>query len=1436
MSTVAERPPDEAHDHDHDHDHRTRHRDRPRRQPRPRKPKPKPKPEPSADDGWFTIRDIIDEKVERGRILYLIDWDGTDQDGHRYDPTWEPAANVTAVAINAWRDRKNKEASETVETVGAADAPGHDRDPSSLESTQESHPVEVPGPRRAKRKAEQRYLDRAPVKSSGDTEETAHKRRRTDASHAASDLGAPRPEPSENESDRDQPASSSGRVGTGGTGDTGEPERDEPPQAGQVARNLGAQIVVELPRVLPTFDPSEFQIIASLASSQATIIEQARQGSVATQDQRVIPDSQAISGTSASEAHNSYPEPPDLLVESQRSGDPSAPLGPPENSTRASPSPSSGIPSHQPDSRIVDTSGFFANPNLSTNSAVNLVANPSRSLLHITSTGQFQGLVNESSPHFQTQPERDFEIATAASSVTTSHDTIIPDSLQQHSNTEASQASESQYSHITNRNSTPSSSQAAQIVQPLSTHPGDATSQSQSDFSVFEEDRTVPETAPGEGVAQVDSEDSSQALSELDGNTRISAASQGHEPVSSAASPRKSQSATRSSDGPGPRCTTPAEPPQQAQSATPTNMDGTSAAGAPLSAKERFRLLREEHFNKSSVAASTPPAASSPVPLENNPYVAHGTTPQAETPANGEQPSTGDTSAPLLSPIPPTAPGMEQARIRSPFESAQAHIDPVPSHEHPLTDPLSLNPYDAPPMGQLATLDPSALALSIENDVEGSPSVPTDDGLGSGPLPESINSDEDEMQTDYPRSLLPHVPTGPCEYLITLPFQTSSRPQYNDIIRENEALMNAYNAPFRVFPHQTPQKGVIEKLDMMFSQLFDICDFPPFLDSLTSMSSEQITKHVIGTNAKFSFVAELLDNLQALNSDKKVLILVRPGKLMDLLGHVIRSSGCHYIRSGQEVVSAADAKHPLTVFLSSTSGEESSAAINVDVVIAFDHTFQQELSSSRNQHTPPVILALVNTASIQHLNMRIMENLQPLERKNVLMLALVKAMRYVEEPDSSESLSSIAEKFARRIQMPEDDEDDFYWEPQSVPTEIFDDLYAASSQIEATQLSGLGTGQHPGSRKRSYVDDENDQSLPKRPKMSQPQVVTSLNHISDGVRNLFGDDLARSSDGATVVVSVEKLQALSDKFAEFESKLKESKARENEFRQLSDRAQKEVNSYASSINNIQRRYMDALEERGIFEADCKAAQEQASVLSGSLESCRTEIATLKATRTELERKIAEANDMLLHSSNPDLVKVAELDKNLNTANADVQQLKKKIVVMQSDLDYSKNMYNQASQRAIDLTSENRSYENKMQDLQRKADDNIVEVNKVQSRNEVRILAQQVKEQKNIVRERTTELNRLKEELKSLKSGRRETRQSSVPRSPRLSSLGVMSPRNGTRGPSAMGGPSSSRGTSPQPPVAVFDGPVGSGNGVQNAALFNQGPGASRFAHLRDQRF
>ncbi len=47
--------------------------------------------------------------------------------------------------------------------------------------------------------------------------------------------------------------------------------------------------------------------------------------------------------------------------------------------------------------------------------------------------------------------------------------------------------------------------------------------------------------------------------------------------------------------------------------------------------------------------------------------------------------------------------------------------------------------------------------------------------------------------------------------------------------------------------------------------------------------------------------------------------------------------------------------------------------------------------------------------------------------------------------------------------------------------------------------------------------------------MFQPQVVTSVSYISDALRDLLGDDFTESPEKSTIVVSVDKLQALSEK-------------------------------------------------------------------------------------------------------------------------------------------------------------------------------------------------------------------------------------------------------------------------------------------------------------------
>ncbi|KAI1639656.1 hypothetical protein F4809DRAFT_100479 [Biscogniauxia mediterranea] len=1400
--------------------------------------------------GWHSVRDILDEKVEaNGHIQYLIDWAGTDEHGEPWNPTWEPAKNVTEAAIQAWKNKKAEKTQKDKPASASGERSSPGTSPSTQASTRDSPPVQVPakGRRNSKRGADAIRSEDRFAQAPGPHEEREQKRRRT------GDYPKNKSKP--------KPANSGPGGATRQEGANPSPAKKNASEVRGNALIKGGKIVIELPHNAD-FDPSEFDVVSlsqstNQGSPPSTVVRRYRQFS-----QRTIPDSQEISATSASEAHNS-------LVDHQGfAGSPTH--SPSQITNRASQEPTSKIsagahsiseiPSHQPDPFAVNTSGNWVNSTFLTDSRTTATTTNRPNQSHIrqsTDTRPSQPTTGGRDPTFQTQVSFTSDTEPGASQgtrVSNSGSAVL--SAEQQPSSQGSQNTFSAHS-VSSQGTT---LQPAQVVPPLNSQPHDLSSQSQDNFTVYDEVSNPPNTAPRQSPPTQDSQDSSQALSELDGNTRTSSAPQ--DPVA------RSQSLVLGEQGrntpdihphdigsrdlpAGPRSSS--RDSLAGRLTTPSKMNSASAEDAPLSARERLRLLREQHFADSADSADSDEISPGAVVTHDQLQEANRPRPIIET-----NPVTDVGLAPLVSPtfvVPSLEPAHSPQLPHDPsptFDGSQAPVEQAHPSDLVLDASTSQLPYHGSHEEQPATLNPSQLTLSIEGDMDVSPSLPTDDGIDSGyPVSDALAHDDMDMPSDYPKSLLPYVPTGPNEYLVTLPFHTNIRPQYNDILRENEALIHEYNASFRVSPHQIPDATTVLKLDEMFSRLFDICDIPPFLNAVTSMSPDKVAKHIVGTNAKFSFIAELLDILtKELHSDKKILILVRPGQLVDLLGYVIESRGCRYIRSGN-VVANSSSHNDLTVMVSTTDTHPSSIPKDVDAIIAFDHTFRQGLLPLFDEARRPIILALTNTASIQHLNMRIMDNLAPLERKNVLMLALVKAMRYVEDPDQGVKLSDSADLFAKYIHF-RDEDDNFHWEAQELPEDIFEDLYAASSQTQLSQssLHAYGVDQLLDNRKRSHMDDDDD-ILHKRMKMSQmsqPQVVTDASQISDSLKSLIQDDLPKDAGKATVTISIGKLEALSNQIADLEAKLDESHHREQQFRELSDRSKKEVDGYVSSIWAIQIKYMEALKDRGVFDNDCRKAQEEARNLAKSLECSQAANEALKQKNAELEKKLSEATEALLNSSNPDLVKLANQEKELEKAKARAQQLEKQVAIVQNDMEFTKNQYQTASQRAMELSAENRGLEQQISVLRQRADANIVEVNKIQARREVKELARMLQEQRTVVRERDAELNHVREELRIIRSGRRETRQSSVPRSPRLSALSVMSPRNGgVRIPSAMGG-GSSRGGSPAPPAGAYDtggGPGGftgggvgaGGNMAQNMPLFTQPAGNNhRYAHLRDGRF
>lgn len=64
----------------------SRQRDRPRKSTAKKKPKIE-----IEEEGWFEIKDIVEEKVEKGKLRYKVDWSSDKLTGREYSPSWVSA-------------------------------------------------------------------------------------------------------------------------------------------------------------------------------------------------------------------------------------------------------------------------------------------------------------------------------------------------------------------------------------------------------------------------------------------------------------------------------------------------------------------------------------------------------------------------------------------------------------------------------------------------------------------------------------------------------------------------------------------------------------------------------------------------------------------------------------------------------------------------------------------------------------------------------------------------------------------------------------------------------------------------------------------------------------------------------------------------------------------------------------------------------------------------------------------------------------------------------------------------------------------------------------------------------------------------------------------------------------------------------------------------
>ncbi|KAK4143808.1 uncharacterized protein C8A04DRAFT_28595 [Dichotomopilus funicola] len=849
-----------------------------------------------------------------------------------------------------------------------------------------------------------------------------------------------------------------------------------------------------------------------------------------------------------------------------------------------------------------------------------------------------------------------------------------------------------------------------------------------------------------------------------------------------------------------------------------TSMDGPKDPPPPGSAMAKFHELRAQfrigipplQSESNRAVSESSPAIPNPTEITPQPAVISQNLPQ-------EPPSS-------LHGLDFSSADITHQSIDQPVEQTQS----VPLDAGILANHAE---YDHLP----ATVAPTDLTTSIEQIPMSPGELAVDEQiLEQGALdPATISLAQPVVQSSPPLILAADEQGSPSDggekrhVTVTLPMAANTRASYLEVISANKPALIAFAEFFSTSFSQVPDAPLVAKIDSVFDDLFRLCDLPPHDDDLPILNKEHMMKHATNSNSKFSFVHEFLNNLWGL--DSRVLLISQPGRVFDYLKAIVSVADYPYttLGRGEPRRSAGYDTDRASIILATADQDLSQIQGAVDVVILHDHTARSVEIPATLVYESTMVLSLVATYSLDHIHQQlngVEPELDDLTRRNALVLGLGSARDYIRSPvrdhfnvDPHEA----AKTFTSFLRNPEGGLD---WDSHPLPADVLE--FWDNSQ-ERTQDSQADPSAGSSSRKRALTDI--DRGIPKRPRLlqsQQPSRTSTPTKMSDLLKQTLANHTVEGPVTQVVEIPVDQLELMSSKIAELEALLANQTAIETKTREHCNSLEAQLRSHERTVQSIQPKYMDALRDRGTFEKQCQKAVEKADAAAARLEAQKAEITALKEKNAALEAKVAEVNDTLANSTIPDIAKVAQAEKDRDEALASVEKLEKKVRMVQNEADYSRKAYQDASNAHTELNQENQELKTQVAELQKRASDNLVKIQQIHAQTEINEFIRQIDGLQAMLENRERDLERAKDELKLLKNGRRETRQGSVSRSPRM---GVMSPRP------ARGMGASSRGTSPAPMSSDGPGMSGSGGptGVAGMNFFPPIGNVGRWGHLRD---
>lgn len=413
--------------------------------------------------------------------------------------------------------------------------------------------------------------------------------------------------------------------------------------------------------------------------------------------------------------------------------------------------------------------------------------------------------------------------------------------------------------------------------------------------------------------------------------------------------------------------------------------------------------------------------------------------------------------------------------------------------------PATLMPIEAS-HEQPPTVSPADVSRQTEAEKAALPSMPSLPSQGLV-MPSLLDSSRYSLQAAQAPREEPSSATssdvdshlGQTTHIVTLPFQASLRPLYDETLLNARQDVTEFSQVFNNEIFVAPNEALVSRIDQLFGQLSNICDYPPDAVGtvLADLPSSQLAKYACDSNSKFSFVYEFLEGLC---KDTKILIVARSVDLLRLLAHLAEAARvectCEAIGNRTSIYSESAAQVTLAL------PRDSVQVFDFDVVIAFDRSF----ATSRASHgletvdkaagtKKPRLLTLVTTHSIEHIDLHVPEEMSHLERKSALLIGIARARKLVSDPERG--YAEPHELAGVFVDYFNGKSDAIILEPVPLPDDVLDIYLGTQSQPPIPPVSLAETD----GRKRKLVNRPHTRAAHRDLQLTRSQDEDSDGHV-----------------------------------------------------------------------------------------------------------------------------------------------------------------------------------------------------------------------------------------------------------------------------------------------------------------------------------------------------